>query len=117
MKKMVMKIMKLIFAVVHKDDVPMVETALGQKGIGATKIATTGGFLRTGNTTFMIGVDDDNYEKVLNLIRKNTKARNIVVNSASNQGGFPNFGMIGEDEISVGGATVFVVNVEHFEKI
>ena len=51
--------MKLVLAIVSKDDSSMVSSALTQEGFSVTKLATTGGFLMAGNTTFISGVEDD----------------------------------------------------------
>ncbi len=50
--------MKLILAIVNDDDATSVSNALNKDGISATKLATTGGYLKAGNTTFIIGVED-----------------------------------------------------------
>ena len=61
--------MKLIFAIVNNDDAPSVSSALTKSGYSVTKLATTGGFLKVGNTTFLIGVDEQKVDAVLEIIR------------------------------------------------
>lgn len=108
--------MKLIFAVVNNDDSHAVSTALTQNGFQATKLASTGGFLMSGNTTFMICSADGDVDKVIDLISRHShKRKQFVPNSASygvgsNYTSFP-------VEVSVGGATIFVTDIERFEKI
>ncbi|MBP3652308.1 MAG: cyclic-di-AMP receptor, partial [Clostridia bacterium] len=51
--------MKLIIAIVQDEDASRLVSKLMAEGFGATKLATTGGFLRSGNTTLLTGVDDD----------------------------------------------------------
>ena len=66
---------KLIIAVVQDRDSNRLSQALVRENIPVTKLASTGGFLREGNTTFLIGVGDDQVEKVLRIIRENSQVR------------------------------------------
>jgi uncharacterized protein YaaQ len=106
--------MKLIFAIVNKDDSNMVASALIRAGFPTTKLATTGGFLKAGNTTFLLGVDDSRVDEVIEIISKYSKKRTQMVSSsiygASEYTAFP-------VEITVGGATVFVTDVDRYEKL
>lgn len=107
--------MKLIFAIVSNDDSSKVAKELTKAKISVTKLATTGGFLMAGNTTFIIGTDDDKVEDVIAIIGKHSKKRTQMVPSSASYGvgmytSFP-------VEVQVGGATIFVMNVERFEKL
>ena len=107
--------MKMILAIVNHDDAHAVISSLTQGGFGVTKLSTTSGFLRVGNDTLMIGVDDEKLDTVLELIRQNSKSRRQVVPTTSEFGmGFYSAMPV---EVTVGGATVFVLGVERFEKI
>lgn len=66
--------MKLVLAIVSKDDSSMVSSALTQEGFPVTKLATTGGFLMAGNTTFISGVEDGQVDQVIDIIRKQSAA-------------------------------------------
>ena len=107
--------MKMIMAVVSGDDSNAVSAALTKARFSVTKLATTGGFLMSGNTTFLIGVDDDKVSKVIDIIAKHSKKRKQMVPSA----GMVDVGMYSAFpvEVTVGGAIVFVMNVERFEKV
>ena len=107
--------MKLIYAIINNDDSHSVSSALTKGGFSATKLASTGGFLMAGNTTFMICSEDDKLEEIIEIIRKHSHRRKqFVPNSASyGIGSYASFPV----EVTVGGATVFVTNVERFEKI
>lgn len=107
--------MKLIFAIVNDDDATVVAGALNKAGISATKLATTGGFLKAGNTTFIIGLDDTMVDDALEIIGNNARKRTQTVQDASPYGSYNN--MIMPLEITVGGATIFVMDVERFEKL
>lgn len=108
--------MKLIFAIVHNDDAPIVTSELNSAGFHSTKIASTGGFLSSGNTTFITGVEDDKVDEVINLISENCKTRSqhVPVNvyptlNATTAGATV--------QIQTGGATIFVLNVENFIQV
>lgn len=108
--------MKLIFAIVNNDDSHAVSTELIKLGYTATKLASTGGFLMAGNTTFMLCVDDNRVDNAIETIRSCSRRRNQYVpatgvgRSEQPGGSFP-------VEVSVGGATVFVTDIERFEKL
>lgn len=107
--------MKLVMAVVSSDDSGMVSAALTKDGYSVTKLATTGGFLKSGNTTFIVGVDDDQVDEVINIIAKQSRRRTQLVPDATTM----DMGMYSAYpvEVTVGGSTIFVMNVERFEKV
>lgn len=107
--------MKLIIAVVQDKDSNRLAGALIREGFRATKLASTGGFLRAGNTTFLIGVDDDRVQDVLNVIKANCKVREQLVTPVSPMGGTADSYIPFPVEVQVGGAAVFVLQVERFE--
>ena len=103
--------MKLVFAIVNGDDSQAVSKALMKAGFFATKLASTGSFLSVGNTTFLTCVEDDRVEEVISVIReKSHKRKQFVPSNVGNGVDFP-------VEVEVGGATVFVTDVERFEKL
>jgi uncharacterized protein YaaQ len=107
--------MKLIVAVVSNDDANKVQKGLVQEKFFATRLSTKGGFLREGNATFLIGVNDEKVTEVLDIIERYSKTRNkIVPNAIVNE--FGAFSAL-PIEVSVGGATVFILNVDQFIKI
>ena len=108
--------MKLIMAIVSNEDSNAVSHAITKAGYSVTKLATTGGFLRSGNSTLISGVEDDQVENVISLIAKNASSRTQVVPSMSGSmdvGVYSSFPV----EVTVGGSTIFVLNVERFEKV
>jgi len=66
---------KLIIAIVQDEDASRLVNKLMNEGFGATKLATTGGFLRSGNTTLLTGVDDDKMDTVMDIIEHTCKSR------------------------------------------
>ena len=75
--------MKLIFAIVNKDDSGSVSSALTRAGFSVTKLATTGGFLMAGNTTFLVGTDDSRVDEIISIIEKHSKKRTQMVPSST----------------------------------
>ena len=69
--------MKLLISVIHRDDTYHLTDALIHEGLAATVIGTAGGFLREGNATLLIGVDDEKVGKVLEIIRANCRAHTV----------------------------------------
>ena len=107
--------MKLIMAIVQDKDSNRLSNALIKEGIRATKMASTGGFLRAGNTTFMIGIEDDRVQDVLEVIRLNCKVRDQLVTPVTPMGGTTDSYIPFPVEVQVGGAAVFIMPVERFE--
>lgn len=108
--------MKLIYAIVSNDDSSAVSSALTQAGFFTTKLSSTGGFLMAGNTTFMICTDDEKVDEALEVIAQKSKKRTQMVPSPVAYGMGSTYTPY-PVEVTVGGATIFVVNVERFEKI
>lgn len=106
--------MKLIVAVVQDQDSNRLSTALTKGDFRNTKLASTGGFLRAGNTTFLIGVEDELVSKALDLIRDNCRSRDQMVAPVSPMGGNADSYIPYPIEVEVGGATVFVLPIEQF---
>ena len=96
--------MKLLIAVVQDPDAPALMERLIDRGLRATKLASTGGFLRQGNTTLLVGVEEDQVEAALACIREVCHRRRQRMPGAA-------------AEVEVGAATVFVVGVDRFERI
>ncbi|WP_274365816.1 cyclic-di-AMP receptor [Paenibacillus thermotolerans] len=107
--------MKLVIAVVQDKDSNRLSNALIAQGIRATKLASTGGFLRAGNTTFMIGIEDDRIPDVLSVIKANCKVRDQLVTPVTPMGGTTDSYIPFPVEVQVGGAAVFIMPVERFE--
>jgi len=108
--------MKLIMSIVNTDDARNLIEALLRKGHRATTISTTGGFLREGNATVLSGVEDDQVASVLEIIRENCHTRIQYVNPLPPAIEPGELYMPTPMEVEVGGATVFIFEIERFEK-
>lgn len=107
--------MKLVLAIVNRDDSRAVTANLTKKGFSSTCLSTTGGFLMAGNVTIMVGVDEEKVQDVINIIKEFSYARKQIIPATSeiNYGYYPATPV----EITVGGATIFVVDIERFERV
>lgn len=101
--------MKMIMAIVQMKDSNRVRTALAKAHIGATKLATTGGFLQEGNTTFMIVVKDEQVDQTLEIIKEHAQSREQFMTPSAYLDNAANSMPI---KVQVGGATVFVLPVD-----
>lgn len=105
------------YCIVQDEDASRLVNQLMKAGIGVTKLATTGGFLRAGNTTLLIGVDDAKLQGTLDIIEKVCKSRKQMAASPTPMGGASNVYTSFPMEVTVGGATVFVLTVDQFMKL
>ncbi len=106
--------MKLIFAIVNRDDANAVTQALAKKGFSSTRLSTVGGFLMAGNVTVLVGVPEEKVQPVLDVIKEHSHARKQVIPATTDMSGgyYPSATV----EVTVGGATIFVVDVDRFER-
>lgn len=109
--------MKLVFAIVQNEDGQRVTDALNEKGFSVTRLATTGGFLRSGNTTLLTGVEESKVEEVIAIVKKESRSRKKTITPPPTQGNTPGAYMMYPVEVTVGGATIFVMDVDRFEKV
>ena len=106
--------MKLEITVVEDNDVAFLMESLVKNGYKATKLASTGGFLLQGNTTLLIGGQDQEVDPVLEIIRSTCAPRKKIIPQIAPE--LPT--AIGVPvEIEAGGAIVFVLNVDEFWRL
>ncbi len=94
--------MKLIIAIIQDDLISKVSKVLMDNKIRTTKLASTGGFLKAGNTTLVIGVENDEIEKVVSLIEGISSKKNVNKD---------------KDEVNVRGANLFVIDVDQYIRL
>lgn len=109
--------MKLIFAIVNDEDSSRLLAELNKANFRVTKLSSTGGFLRAGNTTLMIGVDEPDLDFALEIVRKNSSSRKATINTTTAPTGMGSSYIPFPVEVILGGATVFVIDVDHYERI
>ena len=108
--------MKLIIAIVQDEDSSRLVSNLMSEGFSVTKLATTGGFLRSGNTTLLLGIDDNKFDSAMKIIERVCKSRKQIASSPVTMGGSAGMYAPYPIEVTVGGATVFVLSVDQFVK-
>lgn len=108
--------MKLIMAIVSSDDSRKVLDRLTKGGFRATVIGTTGGFLREGNTTIFVGTEDQRVSQAIEMLRQTCRRRTQWISPMPTLEG-PGLEMSEPVEVNVGGAVVFVMNVEEFIQV
>lgn len=94
--------MKLIIAIVNDDFINKVVKVLMKNKIRTTKLSSTGGFLKAGNTTLLIGVEDENIESVVDMIKHECKSTKVQE---------------GDQEITISGANLFIMDINQYLKI
>lgn len=109
--------MKLVVAIVHNEDAGALVDALLEREYRATRLHSSGGFLKQSNATVIVGVEDHQVDDVLAIVRETCTARTQVVNPMPPIMEPGEFFMPYPLEVEVGGATVFVVPVERFERL
>jgi uncharacterized protein YaaQ len=105
--------MKLIYVIVRNIDSSYVTEALNKKGFYVTKLASTGGFLREGNTTLMIGTDEEKVDTVIDIVKKECGPRQQIISNPVGAAEYASMNVV----VNVGGATIFVTDVDRYEKI
>jgi len=111
--------MKLIFAITRDKDANNAVEQMNKVRIGVTKLTSTGGFLRDGNTTLMIGVEDERVDEVLAILKETCAKRNeMEIVAPHGTGGAPSW-RLGYTPLTmeVGGVTIFILDVDQFHKL
>lgn len=104
--------MKLIVAIVQDEDSAILLDDLMEADYRVTKLASTGGFLKSGNTTLLIGIDEEErINKCLEIINRNCKRREVtstLMNLSIQGDGYMPYPL----EVTVGGANIFILDVD-----
>ena len=106
--------MKLILAIINFDDANTVTHALTKRGFSSTKLSTTGGFLMAGNVTILVGVDEEKVQTVIDIIKEHSHSRKQMIPHHHRD----ELRLLSSMpvEVTVGGATIFVIDIERFER-
>lgn len=96
-------ILKLIIAIVHDEDSGRIIDEFNTNNLKITKMCSTGGFMKSGNSTLLSGIQDDKVEKAVSIIENNTRKREGVID-------------INSYKVSTGKATIFITDIERCEK-
>ncbi len=108
--------MKLITAIIHDEDSDNLLDKLSEGQYMATKMSSTGGFLKSGNTTIMIVVEDEQVDSVISIIKENCNTKKEITIATPPAPPMSDNSFSYPIEVTVGGATVFVMDVDRFYK-
>ena len=108
--------MKLVIAIMQDRDVDLTLERLTERHIPVTRMATSGGFLRQGNTTLLMGVDEATIPAITEVLRETCHRRKMFMPIAAGITD-PAYALHNQIEVEVGGATLFAFDVAHFEQI
>jgi|SRR5699024_5504460 len=105
--------MKLLIAIVQDQDAPSLIDVVTERDFRVTRLATSGGFLKAGNTTLLMGVDESRIDELLEIIKENCESREVPTS-------FVSMSIPGDTympypiNVQVGGATIFILDVEKY---
>ena len=107
----------MVVAIVQDKDAARLLPKLVKEGFSATRLSSSGGFLRSGNTTLLLGVEEERLEQLISLIRATCQQRNEMLTQSQPVISPVDAHIPFPIEVPVGGATLFVLNVEQFLKV
>lgn len=108
--------MKLVITIIHDRDKTKISEMLVRSNFKFTKLASTGGFLREGNVTFLIGIEEARLDELMNLIKDSCQTREQYAAFIPPDAGPVGVFMPSAVKVLVGGAVTFVVDAERFER-
>lgn len=108
---------KMVVAIINDEDWAQLSDALIREGFSATRLSSTGSFLRKGNTTLLLGLEENDIPRALDILREQCQSRQQLIPQflLAEPGMEPN--ILSSLSVNVGGATVFVVDLEQFIKL
>ena len=106
--------MKLAICIVHNRDRNKLTDEMLKAGFKFTVIGSTGGFLREGNSTILVGVEDELVESLKEVVQANCKAREQMVNVMPFEAAPPGAFIPSPVKVPVGGAVMFFLDVNEF---
>jgi uncharacterized protein YaaQ len=109
--------MMLLVIIIQKEDTHKLIDGLTANNIMCTKLSSTGGFLRRGNTTFLVGVEDESVESTLLVIEKSCKTRKSLISTSAGVEALNMTHLLQGVEVDIGGANVFILNIHSMVKL
>ena len=107
--------MKLVISIINSDDAGAVTKNLSKRGFYYTKLSTSGGLLKSGNVTLLSAVEDDKVDDIIGVYSEFSRRRTHTVTPYAD---FSDLFTAGSAvEVSVGGATIMVLDIQRFEKL
>ena len=109
--------MKLVVAIVHNEDAKVLIDVLLKHEHRATWLHSWGGFLKQSNSTVIVGVEDDKVDEIIGHVRENCHSRTQTVSPIPPIMEPGEFFLPYPLEVDVGGAVVFILPIDRFERI
>lgn len=109
--------MKLLIAIVHPEDADNLIEALKQQKHQVTRLESWGGFLKNKNVTLLLGLKENKVAEVLKIIKSNCRSRTEYISPAPSVAEPGEFFLPTSVKVKVGGATVFILNIERYERL
>jgi uncharacterized protein YaaQ len=104
----------MLIAIVQSQDSERAERALNKAGHFITRLPSSGGFLGRRNATLLIGIPIDAQPKIYELLQKTCRQRVEFIAVPLESTPLP---LPAPTPITIGGATIFAINIEHYEEI
>ena len=109
--------MKLVIGIVNNDDAGHLLAEITKASLQATKLSTSGGFLKMGNVTVLVGVEDEQVDQVVEIFRSCCSRRTQMISATSHTFLGDGFVTAAPVEVTIGGATLFVLDVDNLIKL
>ncbi len=108
--------MKLVIGIINSDDANDLLAEITKASFQATKLSTSGGFLKLGNVTVLVGVEDDKVQEVVEIFKTCCSRRTQMIATTPPYLG-EGFVSAAPVQVTIGGATLFIIDVEKMIKL
>lgn len=108
--------MKLVIGIINSDDVNDLLAEITKASFQATKLSTSGGFLKMGNVTVLVGVEDDKVHEVVEIFKACCSRRTQMIPTTPPYSG-EGFISAAPVKVTIGGATLFIIDLENMIKL
>ena len=108
--------MKLVIGIINSDDANDLLAEITKASFQATKLSTSGGFLKMGNVTVLVGVEDDKVQEVVEIFKACCSRRTQMIPTAPPYLG-EGFISAAPVQVTIGGATLFIIDLEEMIKL
>ena len=108
--------MKLVIGIINSDDANDLLAEITKASFQATKLSTSGGFLKLGNVTVLVGVEDERVDDVVEIFRSCCSRRTQMIPTTPPYMG-EGFVSAAPVQVTIGGATLFIIDVDKMIKL
>ena len=108
--------MKLVIGIINSDDANDLLAEITKASFQATKLSTSGGFLKMGNVTVLVGVEDEQVDEVVEIFRACCSRRTQMIPTTPAYLG-EGFVSAAPVQVTIGGATLFIIDMDKMIKL